>query len=93
MRDPFRDFAKTPVVGRVLLRAFALVIAVISLAYAPVFVRLSSASEIEQIRAFIVCSLICIASVFGNLDDETEQNYVGANDVQTQHRVFSATMC
>lgn len=52
-----------------------------------------TAATIERIRVFIVFTLICIASVFVSLQGETEQNYVVVSDVQTQHRVFSATMC
>jgi len=51
-----------------------------------------AATIIEKMRVFILCSLICIASVFGDLYHETEQNYVAACGVQTQQRVFSATM-
>jgi hypothetical protein len=50
-------------------------------------------TTIEKTRLFIFISLICIASLFGNLECETEQNYVVVGDVQTQRRFFSATMC
>ena len=47
---------------------------------------------IEQMRVFIYFSFISIASVIGDLAYETAQNYVAIDDVQTQHRFFSATV-
>ena len=50
-------------------------------------------TTIAKTRLFIFISFICIASLFGSLEYETEQNYVLVRDVQTQQRFFSATMC
>ena len=46
-----------------------------------------------KMRLFIDFCFTCIARVFGSIKLETAQNYDAIDDVQMQHRFFSATMC
>ena len=57
MRDPLKTTMKTPVSGRLFLRALSLLVAIVCLPYAPVFVRMAANSRIPALEKLFESSL------------------------------------
>ncbi|MEM7268990.1 MAG: hypothetical protein AAF401_07030 [Pseudomonadota bacterium] len=52
VRDPFSEVRRTPISGRLMIRAVSMIVAIITLPYAPLFIRFVSGSGIPQVEAF-----------------------------------------